>query len=539
MSVKGKSIAFSRHVEDAEKDLYSLQSTVSPGGPVRGIDAEVAQFFENRKDEIVIDDATNRRLRWMVHKRVLVVMVLTYFLQALDKGTINFASIMGIVQDTHLVGNQYAWLTTCVYIAILVWELPSNRLLQRLPIGKYLGFNIMMWGAVLACTAACKNFAGLVTVRTFLGIFECVCQPAFVFLSTMWYTREEQGLAIGAFYACNGFQQMVGGLLAYGVAHIEGQSLKNWQILFLLLGCITVVWGIFVMLWLPDSPMKATCWSDEDKHLIAERVRKNQTGIQNKEFKKYQAVEALSDPTVWAVTLTSFTNGLPTGGIGAFGNIILSAFGFSQLQIYLLAIAQGAVIVTFLFSAAWLAKRYKQRLLVSFIYTLPNVAGTIVFLTVRISAHTKVGLLLAFYCCNAFAAVATLNLAAMSGNIAGRTKQVIATTLVFVAWAVGNAVGPQVFLANDGPRYIKAWTSHIVIYAVQLAAIVFLRARLMRLNVLKRRAQGLAENKVGGEDAVGEVSQQNAFADLTDYENPDCELYISSSDVLWRLSEEF
>jgi len=40
----------------------------------------------------------------------------------------------------------------------------------------------MAWGAVLACTAACTNFTGLVIVRTLLGIFECVCQPAFVFL---------------------------------------------------------------------------------------------------------------------------------------------------------------------------------------------------------------------------------------------------------------------------------------------------------------------------------------------------------------------
>ncbi|KIM90994.1 hypothetical protein PILCRDRAFT_811496 [Piloderma croceum F 1598] len=47
--------------------------------------------------------------------------------------TISFASIMGIIQDTHLVGQQYAWFTTCVYITILFWEFPTNRLLQCLP----------------------------------------------------------------------------------------------------------------------------------------------------------------------------------------------------------------------------------------------------------------------------------------------------------------------------------------------------------------------------------------------------------------------
>lgn len=158
----------------------------------------------------------------------------------------------------------------------------------------------------------------------------------------MWYKREEQALIIGAFYSMNGFQQCVGGLIAYGVSQIQHAAIKNWQILFTLLGCITAVWGIFVGFWLPDSPMRANCWSVEDRHLIAERVRQNETGLQNKKFKWYQARtwlhicrgglltrfsgEALTDSTVWLVTLISFTNGMPPGGLGAFSNLIIKAF---------------------------------------------------------------------------------------------------------------------------------------------------------------------------------------------------------------------
>jgi hypothetical protein len=51
----------------------------SRAGPSAGIDAEVAQFFAAQVHEpVVIDEETNKRLRWMVHKRVLVVMVTTY-----------------------------------------------------------------------------------------------------------------------------------------------------------------------------------------------------------------------------------------------------------------------------------------------------------------------------------------------------------------------------------------------------------------------------------------------------------------------------
>lgn len=56
--------------------------------------------------------------------------------------------------------------------------------------------SIVAWGICLGCHAACKDFTGLVIVRTLLGIFESACQPAFVVLSAMWYKREEQASAV-------------------------------------------------------------------------------------------------------------------------------------------------------------------------------------------------------------------------------------------------------------------------------------------------------------------------------------------------------
>jgi hypothetical protein len=91
-------------------------------------------------------------------------------------------------------------------------------------------------------------------------------------------------------------------------------------------------------------------------------------------------------------------------------------------------------------------------------------------------------------------------------------------------WAGGNAIGPQMFLANDGPRYLKAWTSHIVVYAVQCATIVFLRIYLMRQNALKRRAASGAEAIADG--AEHNAGSSLAFNDLTDRENPECEYHL-------------
>lgn len=95
----------------------------------------------------------------------------------------------------------------------------------------------------------------------------------------------------------NGGQQIVGGLLAYAFTHIpESAAIHSWQALFIAYGCASVLWGIFVLCYMPDSPMRAKCFSEDDKKLMVERVRQNQTGLQNKVFRKEQVFEAFKDP---------------------------------------------------------------------------------------------------------------------------------------------------------------------------------------------------------------------------------------------------
>ena len=95
----------------------------------------------------------------------------------------------------------------------------------------------------------------------------------------------------------NGLQNIIGGLLAFGFSFVPSTSpIKSWQALFMSYGIITVIWAIFVFFWLPDSIMRAKCWSEEDKRLMVERVRQNQTGLQNRIFKWEQVREAFTDP---------------------------------------------------------------------------------------------------------------------------------------------------------------------------------------------------------------------------------------------------
>ncbi|KAJ5833945.1 hypothetical protein N7474_002256 [Penicillium riverlandense] len=500
-------------ISHVERVLSSSETLEKDDMDVTRVDKEIQQYAG--RGMIEVDEATNKRLRRMIDKRVLVVMIITYFLQALDKGTVSFSSIMGIEQDANLKGQEYSWLTTCIYLAVLVVEYPTNWIIQRVPVAKYLGANICIWGTILALHAACHNFAGLVTVRTLLGVFEACCQPIFVLLSSIWYKRDEQAATVTYWYMMNGGQQIVGGLLAYCFTLIgHDRVLYSWQALFLSYGCFSVLWGLFVMWWMPDSPMRAKCFSEEDKHLMVERLRSNQTGLQNKKFRQYQMWEAFRDPQTWCYCAIQMFTTLPTSGLGSFAGIIMTGLKFTTLQSQLLAMVLGAYIIVILLSSAWLVNKSGQNLLVMLGFLIPSFIGTIVLMTVNnTNLATKVGLLIAYYITLSFWSAQTLCLSMVSRNVAGQTKKSTVVASTFVSWAVGNAIGPQVFLNREKPHYYTAFSVHLACYSCMVGAIVFLRFYLIRENRKKNEMVNAA-----GLDAA-DPNLVHAFDDKTDNEN--------------------
>lgn len=117
--------------------------------------------------------------------------------------------------------------------------------------------------------------------------------------------------------------------------------------------------------------MRAKCFSEEDKKLMVERVRTNQTGLQNKQFRKEQAKEALLDPQIWCYCLIQICTTLPTSGLGAFYNIVIKDLGFTILQTQLLAMVLGAFIIAILMSSTWIVNKTKQNLITIGIYLIP------------------------------------------------------------------------------------------------------------------------------------------------------------------------
>lgn len=62
----------------------------------------------------------------------------------------------------------------------------------RFPPVTYFAFNVLCWGILEMCMAACTNFGGLFVCRFLLGGFEALLIPAVTLVVAMWYKPSEQ-----------------------------------------------------------------------------------------------------------------------------------------------------------------------------------------------------------------------------------------------------------------------------------------------------------------------------------------------------------
>lgn len=122
-------------------------------------------------------------------------------------------------------------------------------------------------------------------------------------------------------FSFNGFGQMLGGVVAYGIAigtEKHGSSIAPWKIVFLFTGVLTILLGLIFLWIVPDNQLNARWLKKEDRVLAVARVRENQQGIGNKHFKMYQVKEALLDPMTWAFFFYALIADIPNGGISNF-----------------------------------------------------------------------------------------------------------------------------------------------------------------------------------------------------------------------------
>ena len=153
---------------------------------------KAGKLLKEAGHSVVVTPEDNTRILRKIDLAILPILLTVYCLQSLDKTSLAYASVFGLIEHAHLVGEEYSWTSAIVYVAQLVWQPVVAYSLVKLPIGKFCATMVFCWGAVLCGMAAARDFGGLMAARFLLGSFEASVAPTFIAIVQMWYRRSEQ-----------------------------------------------------------------------------------------------------------------------------------------------------------------------------------------------------------------------------------------------------------------------------------------------------------------------------------------------------------
>ncbi|KAH7117547.1 major facilitator superfamily domain-containing protein [Dendryphion nanum] len=502
--------------EIGKADVETVESIHKPSQNIRGKD-KAAELLES-SERIIVSSEENKRVLRKIDLIILPILLSVYFLQSLDKTTLSYASVFGLIEDAKLNPNsdQYSWLGSIVYIAQLVMQPIVAVLLVKFPIGKFTGIMVFTWGCILCGMAGTTSFAGLMATRFLLGAFEAAVAPAFIAVVQMWYKRSEQTNRNAAWYSMLGIVNILGSLLSYGLGHIQSDRLHSYQIIFLFCGLLTVVVSIAVYIFMPDSPMEAKFLNQHEKLVAVERLRMNQMGVASRVWKWDHVLEAFLDVKTWIWFSMLTAVSIPSGGITTFGPLIIQSFGFTKFQTILFNMPFGAVQIIATLGGAWLATRLKKKSPVLIMLCIPPIIGIIILMVVGREKKHRGVLLLGYYLTSFYPGISPLIYSWSGQNTGGDTKRKVTTSILFVGASAGNIIGPHLFKPSEKPYYRRGLRSNLALF---VAIIVLVILGVLWIGVMNRKHASVRESMGKSANIVDLSMETGAQSDPEEAEN--------------------
>ncbi|KAI4869679.1 MFS general substrate transporter [Hypoxylon rubiginosum] len=505
--------------------------------------ADKAAQFIAEHGEVTFTYEEERRVLKRIDVRILPLILGAYFFQQLDKSSLSYVSIFGILEDANLKSIEYSWLGSILYIAQLIFQPLAAFLLVKLPTGKVIGTAVVCWGACAAIMASCTNFSSLLAMRFLLGSFEAMIAPSCLAVTQMWWRRSEQTLRASYWNAMNGATFIVGSLVTYGLGHIVSDKIYRYQTIFIFCGVLTVIFGVAFLVFMPDSPMEAKYLSERERIIAVERLRANQMGVASRQWKWDHVKETFMDvkTLLWFLLIVAIS--IASGGISTFGNLILKDFGFTNFNAILFSMPTGAIQIVIIIGSAWIATRIGRKgIVITGLACLPTI-GTVLMLTVPRKESNKGALLLGYYLVQCLGAITPMVYAWSAQNTGGDTKKKTSSAMMFMGMCTGNIIGPLLYNTKDAPLYRPGLIANLIMFVTVGVLGLLIPMYLMVLNkwhAKKREELGKQANIVDesmvrrkdiqdskaveleqNEHAVRNIEDDNGLNDLPDLRNED------------------
>lgn len=210
--------------------------------------------------------ALYRRVTW----RLIPFLCLCYLAAYLDRINVGFAKLQ-MLTDLQFSSAAYGLGAGLFFVGYILFEVPSNLILQRVGAKLWIARIMITWGLLSACTLLVTTTTQFYLVRFLLGVAEAGFLPGVLFYLTQWYPSYRRGRIIALFMIGLPLSSVIGGPLSGWIMSSFDQlhGLRGWQWLFLLEAIPSVLLGVATLWILPNSFQQARWLSDDDKAQLA------------------------------------------------------------------------------------------------------------------------------------------------------------------------------------------------------------------------------------------------------------------------------
>lgn len=267
------------------------------------------------------------------------------------------------------------------------------------------------------------------------------------------------------------------------------------------------------MYWRLDNDVSVARFLNETERLQAmERLRANQTGTGNTEFKFSHVFEAALEPKTYLWIGMAMLLNIGASVTNVFGPLILGGLGYNKYKTTLLTMPFGALQFIVIILASYLAQtaRIKGAILAAFM--LPVVAGLAILYAVARTDAAQSALLGGYYLLAFLFGGNPLIVTWIVGNTAGSTKKSVAMSLYNAASAAGNIVGPLLFNEKTAPEYHPGLRACLGIFSTLTAVVLVQWTNLWMLN----KQQARRRVRSGKSAKIIDHSMQSDFHGIED-----------------------
>src|ERR1700694_350840 len=201
-----------------------------------------------------------------IAKRIVPFLALLFLMAWLDRYNLGFAKLQ-MVKDLGFSEAVYGFGAGIVYLGYMLFEIPSNLLLERIGARKTFARITILWGITSMAMMLVKTATSFYILRFLLGSFEAGLLPGVILYLTYWFPARRRALMVAGFLTSIPLSAILGSPISGWIMDSWGgrAGLANWQWLFVLEGIPSIVVGVLTLLIVVDKPAQARWLTDREK----------------------------------------------------------------------------------------------------------------------------------------------------------------------------------------------------------------------------------------------------------------------------------